>query len=53
MFLSVVKRITESGEEKPATSTAAPGIGLKKALSKVDVSQTSLLLRSAFEVIFR
>ena len=55
LFLSVVKRITDSGEEKkvgvPGLSDS--GFKLSRAMSKVDVSTTSLLIKSAFNLIFR
>jgi len=52
MFLALVKRITDSDKEE-APSTASGPLTISRAASKVDVSATSLLLRGAFDVMFR
>jgi hypothetical protein len=49
----MVKRITDHEASSEPTPAPAKGFGLKRAMSKVDVSSTSMLLRTAFSLIFK
>jgi hypothetical protein len=52
-FLSMVKRISDPDAGNETKATSSKGLGLKRAMSKVDVSSTSMLLRTAFHLIFK
>jgi hypothetical protein len=49
----MVKRITDHEANNEPKSAPTKGLGLKRAMSKVDVSSTSMLLRTAFSLIFK